>query len=573
MTKIIFDASGSWIPPPGVEILTKIEVWAAGGAGGINGVFGAGGGGGGAYSKIVNHSVAAESRAQTAIPVTVGPAVATTAGADSWFRSAATVMAKGGGVGGDGQALSGGTAGTGGAAGSGVGTTKTSGGNGAAGSAANAGGGGGGSGGDTTSGGTSAAATGGAAGTTNGAAGGNHVSNGFAPGGGGGGQIAANTRGGGAPGRVIITYEEAGTVISISALSAGVQSISDVGSNISLSAFSAGAERISDVGSNASLSSFQGADSVSDSGVLVSTSLYSSVQSILEIGNIFSTNSLIGTESIFEAGSVTSINTYGSTQAIADKGINTSLSSFTASALIQDTGVNISTSVFTQVWQRISPGLSGIVYNANGSTPQVGAQVLIFRDDTNALIASLTSDAAGAWATNLDSNFTYWISGHKAGSPQIKDRTDRAISTVNTVVQSGTQIMATNLYLRNLTKAQPTDLWLHVVGSTGGLAVPTANIVSQTRTKISRVVGFDSTDIVWNSDAAFTSYQFRVVASGSDPVTSGVLVEQDQSPSAGGNSGTQYTSTLTDGEIEAVSSAEGVKVVKVFVQNSAGWSS
>ncbi len=54
---------------------------------------------------------------------------------------------------------------------------------------------------------------------------------------------------------------------------------------------------------------------------------------------------------------------------------------------------------------------------------------------------------------------------------------------------------------------------------------PTANIVSTTRTKISRVSGFDSTDVVWSSDGAFTEYQFRVVPNASDPVTQGVQIE------------------------------------------------
>lgn len=99
-----------------------------------------------------------------------------------------------------------------------------------------------------------------------------------------------------------------------------------------------------------------------------------------------------------------------------------------------------------------------------------------------------------------------------------------------------------------------------------------ANLVSQTRTRISRVAGFDQTDVVWSSNLAFTGYQFRVVAADTDPVTAGVQVELNQSPAAGGASGTQYTSTLTDAEIEAVSPAEGAKIVKLFVQNATGWS-
>lgn len=104
------------------------------------------------------------------------------------------------------------------------------------------------------------------------------------------------------------------------------------------------------------------------------------------------------------------------------------------------------------------------------------------------------------------------------------------------------------------------------------VASATGTIVSTTRTKISRVGGFDSTDVLWSSDLAFTGYQFRVVSSASDPVASGVQVEINQAPPTGGTATTQYTSTLTDAEIEAVSPAEGAKIVKLFIENASGWS-
>jgi hypothetical protein len=99
-----------------------------------------------------------------------------------------------------------------------------------------------------------------------------------------------------------------------------------------------------------------------------------------------------------------------------------------------------------------------------------------------------------------------------------------------------------------------------------------ATITSKTRTRISRVVGWNSTEVIWSSNKTFTDYQFRVVSAASDPVTSGVQIELNQNPSAGGSAATEYTSTLTDNEIEAVSPAEGDKIVKLFVNNSSGWS-
>lgn len=102
------------------------------------------------------------------------------------------------------------------------------------------------------------------------------------------------------------------------------------------------------------------------------------------------------------------------------------------------------------------------------------------------------------------------------------------------------------------------------------LAVPV--LISETRTKISRVSGFSSTTISWGSDVAFTGYQFRIVGNALDPVTQGVPVAVNLSPPSGGPALTTFTFALTDAIVEAVSPAEGPKIVKLFIQNAGGWS-
>ena len=52
------------------------------------------------------------------------------------------------------------------------------------------------------------------------------------------------------------------------------------------------------------------------------------------------------------------------------------------------------------------------------------------------------------------------------------------------------------------------------------------NVTSITATKISRVVGMDSTQITFTADEAFVEYQIRIVSSPTDPITAGTLVEQ-----------------------------------------------
>jgi len=157
-----------------------------------------------------------------------------------------------------------------------------------------------------------------------------------------------------------------------------------------------------------------------------------------EAGNARAITTLASNVALVDQGSAQGIATLSALVAIADS--QTGSFSLTASALVAlaDQGLLSVIQSLTANWQRVSPRLSGIAYNATGTTPQSGAQVLIFRDDTNALIATLTSDGAGAWSSDLSPSFTYWVSGHKAGTPQIADRTDRAIPTTDVVVETGT---------------------------------------------------------------------------------------------------------------------------------------
>ncbi|MBU1214096.1 MAG: LamG domain-containing protein, partial [Gammaproteobacteria bacterium] len=244
--------TGTWTAPAGVTSV-DVEVWGGGGAGGGNPTNndGGGGGGGGAYSKT------------TAIPVVPGTVYTVTVGAggigvaggnggvggDSWFNSAATLMAKGGAGGAAPAGGAGGVGGAGGAAAAGVGAIKFSGGTG--GTGRNNGTGRGGPGGSSA--GTAADGTSGTnpwttitaaaapAGGGIGGDGGDEVTfNGFAPasgnGGGGGGSgdgsgAGSNRLGGdGAPGLVTITYTSGGgTSTSITSDPTSCINVPDIG--------------------------------------------------------------------------------------------------------------------------------------------------------------------------------------------------------------------------------------------------------------------------------------------------------------------------------------------------------
>ncbi len=233
VTETINAGTNSFHVPPGVTKIT-VEVWGAGGGGGGNttGSDGGGGGGGGAYSRAE-----LDVTADTDYTVEVGLGGAGgntdgTAGGDTWFGSAATIMAKGGTGGFEPVSGDGGVAGTGGSAAAGVvpaGGVKFSGGNGGPGrntsgsSNVRRGGGGGSSAGTAADGddgeeGPSGApplhADGGTAPAGGGDGGDGGEENetedggdGMAPGGGGGGGSLDGADGGdGADGKIVITY-------------------------------------------------------------------------------------------------------------------------------------------------------------------------------------------------------------------------------------------------------------------------------------------------------------------------------------------------------------------------------
>ncbi len=216
-----YSATGTYTPPAGVTQVTA-ECWGGGGRGGSRtGIFNLGvaaGGGGGAYS-----SGTVTVTPLTSYTVTVGAGSnSASAGGDSWFSTATTVMAKGGN-----SAPNSGTVGAvGGAASSSFGTVKRNGGTGA--SAPGLTSGGGGSSAGPGSPGTAATGTAGAVAPSGGGNGGDartgsngNGTAGVVPGGGGGGALRLSGNftdrngGNGATGKVVVSMAyTAGTCLT-----------------------------------------------------------------------------------------------------------------------------------------------------------------------------------------------------------------------------------------------------------------------------------------------------------------------------------------------------------------------
>lgn len=114
----------------------------------------------------------------------------------------------------------------------------------------------------------------------------------------------------------------------------------------------------------------------------------------------------------------------------------------------------------------------------------------------------------------------------------------------------------------------------HWLAGTYDTTLPIPNILSgPTRSKISRVSGQDSFTFTWNSDEDFVEYKIKVVPGPTSPHTVGTLVEANENPASGGTAGTVYTATVTDDEVVSADPADGQKIIKVFIRDSAGnWS-
>lgn len=99
-----------------------------------------------------------------------------------------------------------------------------------------------------------------------------------------------------------------------------------------------------------------------------------------------------------------------------------------------------------------------------------------------------------------------------------------------------------------------------------------------TRSRISKVDGYDEATFVWEASGPITAYRVRVVPSIGSPVTSGVPlgaafgslnVSGDQALAAA----TPVTTTITGADLQAASPGDTDKVCKVFVRDESGvWS-
>lgn len=110
-------------------------------------------------------------------------------------------------------------------------------------------------------------------------------------------------------------------------------------------------------------------------------------------------------------------------------------------------------------------------------------------------------------------------------------------------------------------------------------AVPVVTITGPDKSKISKVSGFNTAIINFTADVEFEEYKVCVVPQQNSTQEAGTVIPTDggsvnTSGSDGNYPASQNTQvTITGTDLEAASSGDGVKIVKVFVKTAAGiWS-
>lgn len=113
--------------------------------------------------------------------------------------------------------------------------------------------------------------------------------------------------------------------------------------------------------------------------------------------------------------------------------------------------------------------------------------------------------------------------------------------------------------------------------------VPTVTISGPDKNKISKVTGYNVAIINFMANVAFKTYKVCVVPASNSTQTSGVTIGKENgsrntSGVKGGGSdlypaNTNIEVAINGADLEAASAGDGVKIIKVFVQNDAGtWS-
>lgn len=176
---------------------------------------------------------------------------------------------------------------------------------------------------------------------------------------------------------------------------------------------------------------------------------------------------------------------------------------------------------------------------------------LLFHRTTNGLLThdaqTFTLTAAGAAATKAEWDAVVLLA--------------RGYQHLGVMAGDGSRILIASLRVDGT----------YTATATSDTTAPVVTLGTVTKTKISRVVGADATEVSFTSDEAYNAYEVHVVAGATTPrpTTTTSLIESG----TGAAANTTVTITVTDDELVAAGGISGDNIVKVYTQDAAGnWS-
>lgn len=226
---------------------------------------------------------------------------------------------------------------------------------------------------------------------------------------------------------------------------------------------------------------------------------------------------------------------------------------------------------FNLVLDTTAPGGSALSLNGNASytstrditaavsttdTPTTGYQIKVWGDVDISYNASIqTTEGASAWITP----------GAFPANQAVRLSTGDGSKTINVKIRD--------------------DVWNESATLTKSITLdtsaPTVNITTAPDvTKVSTVSGKRTVTFGWQANETFTDYEVAVVSSSGASRGSGTVIgSTNGSTNTSGSAGsypadTTITTTIDARDLQAASSGDGVKIVKVFVKDTSGlWNS
>lgn len=182
-------------------------------------------------------------------------------------------------------------------------------------------------------------------------------------------------------------------------------------------------------------------------------------------------------------------------------------------------------------------------------TPTTGYQMLLWGDVDNSYNANIQSTMGAS----------LWIA--YSTSQQVKLSTVDAVKTIFLKIRD-------DVY----NESSQTSDTINLVTT-----LATVTVSSPDLPKISKIAGKNVASFTFSSDIPFTQYKVKVVPSISSIDTAGVTILQTNGSTNMTGSGsfaasTPISCTINGSDLEVASTGDSQKIIKVFVQDAAGWS-